>query len=100
MIIAIVDFDVAPETRSDALEVLIGDGAEASALPGNLGFRTFTNAGSKSHVGLMHEWADAAAFEGYLQSAGFAAVGAKLRPMMVGAPVSRRFEAVLLQTVR
>jgi quinol monooxygenase YgiN len=100
MIIAIVDFQVSPPDQAMALEILASDGVAATAIPGNLGFRAFTDAGSPTHVGLMHEWTDAAAFEAYLASAGFAEVGAKLRPMMTGAPVSRRFDAVLYETVR
>ena len=99
MIIAIVDFHVAAHNRARALEVLADDGGTAASLPGNLGFRVFTDAGSDSHVGLMHQWASEAAFEGYLASPGFAVVGQALRPMMTEAPVSRRFEASLYETV-
>jgi quinol monooxygenase YgiN len=100
MIIAIVDFHVSAENQAKALDVLASDGIAAAAIPGNLGFRAFTDAGSTTHVGLMHEWADLTAFEAYVASPGFAVVGAALRPMMTAAPTSRRFEATLYETVR
>lgn len=100
MIIAIVDFSVAPENQAVALNILAGDGVAATAIKGNLGFRAFTDACSKTHVGLMHEWTDQAAFDAYVASPEFATVGAQLRPLMTGAPTSRRFEATLYETVR
>jgi quinol monooxygenase YgiN len=100
MIIAIVDFHVAAKDRPSALQILAVDGAAAAALPGNLGFRVFSDAGSDTHVGLMQEWEADAAFKAYLASPGFATAGAALRPMMIGTPLSRRFEAKLYEEVR
>ena len=93
MIIAIVDFMVAETDQARALEILAQDGSDATALDGNISFRSFTNAGDASHVGLMHEWDTPEAFETYLASDDFAAIGAKLRPLMTAAPTSRRYVA-------
>ena len=100
MFIAIVDFHVTSANQPVAFEILAGDQAEAGRIPGNLGFRVFSDAQCATHVGLMHEWASQSAFDAYLASPGFAQVAAKLGPMMTGAPVSRRFEATLYETVR
>jgi quinol monooxygenase YgiN len=48
---------------------------------------------------VIHEWDDQESFAGYVESDSFARSGAVLRPMMTGAPVSRRFRAELLETV-
>jgi quinol monooxygenase YgiN len=47
-----------------------------------------------------YEWRDEASFVEYLGSASFARSGEALRPIMAGAPVSRRFRAELVATVR
>lgn len=97
MIIAIVDFETAPETQAKALDILLTDVASATNITGNLGFRAFSNAQSDTHVGLMHEWETLADFEAYTASDAFKQIGAQLRPMMTAAPVSRRFEAQPLE---
>ncbi|MEY1556489.1 putative quinol monooxygenase [Yoonia sp. R2331] len=99
--IAIVDFHVAPADQPRALEVLSADGATATgAVPGCLAFRVFANHGDATHVGLMHEWDGPDALAAYLGSDHFAKIGSVLRPMMKGPPVSRRFEATLVETAR
>jgi quinol monooxygenase YgiN len=100
MILAIVDFEVAAKDRDAALRVLRQDATRATALPGNLSFRVFTNAGSDTHVGLMHEWDRIDAFNTYLASADFAQVGTVLRPLMTGIPVSRRLVTELFEQVK
>ena len=68
-------------------------------MPGNVAFRVYANRGDDTRVTIVHEWEDAASFDGYQGSESFARSGALLRPMMTGAPVSRRFRAALLETV-
>jgi quinol monooxygenase YgiN len=48
---------------------------------------------------LLHEWEDEASFRGYTDSESFARSGEVLRPMMTGAPISRRFRAELVESV-
>jgi quinol monooxygenase YgiN len=50
-------------------------------------------------LGIVHEWESAEAFARYAASPGFTAVGQVLRPIMVAPPVSKRFDARLLETV-
>ena len=100
MFIAVVDFTVAPKDRDIALAALAEDAPAARALPGNISFRTFSNTGDMTHIGIFQEWETQAAFEGYTSSPGFAKVGEKLRPLMTAAPTSRRFEAKLFEEVR
>ena len=100
MFIAIIDFTVAPADRDKALAILAEDAPAARALPGNLGYRAFTNAGESGHVGIFHEWETEADFQGYATSKEFATIGSKLRPLMTGAPISRRFEAQLFEELK
>jgi quinol monooxygenase YgiN len=100
MIIAVVDFEVAPADREKAFAVLKRDAPAARALPGNLSYRAFANADSHSHVGIMHEWEAQAHFEDYLASEAFAEIGRQLRPLMTSAPVSRRMRAELFEEVK
>jgi hypothetical protein len=53
----------------------------------------------ESAVAVVHERDDEASFAGYLGSDSFARSGEVLRPLMTGAPVSRRMQAQSVQTV-
>jgi len=69
------------------------------AVPGNMAFRVYASREDETRVTVVHEWEDEASFAGYLGSDSFARSGEVLRPVMTGAPVSRRFRAELLETV-
>lgn len=97
MIMAIVDFDVAPENRTAALDILHSDGAAAAKMRGNKSFRVFTNAGSETHIGLMHEWETMEAFQAYTNSEGFAKVRDGVGPLMTAPPVSKRLKTELVE---
>ena len=99
MLIAIVDFTTAAGDRPAALSQLDREHDEVRAMPGNLAFRVYASREDETRVTLVHEWEDEASFEGYQGSASFARSGTVLRPLMTGAPVSRRFRAELLATV-
>jgi quinol monooxygenase YgiN len=99
VLIAIVDITVAAAHRAAALAQLDGEGADIRALPGNVAFRVYASREDDGRVTVVHEWDDEAAFDGYLESAFFARSGQVLRPMLLEAPVSRRFRAELLATV-
>ncbi|RIV39933.1 putative quinol monooxygenase [Micromonospora radicis] len=99
MIIAMVDFSVAATDRPVALARLDAERDQVRAMPGNLAFRVYACRQDDTRVSIVHEWTDEASFQSYLTSAPFARSGAALRPMMAGAPVSRRFRAELCETV-
>ncbi|MGV9773116.1 putative quinol monooxygenase [Streptosporangium sp. NPDC003464] len=99
MIIAIVDFDTAAADRVAALAQLDSVCDEVRAMPGNVAFRAYASREDETRVTVIHEWDDEESFAGYLRSDSFARSGEMLRPMMVGAPVSRRFRAESLETV-
>ena len=95
MFIAIVDFDTAVTDRATAFKRLDAERDQISAMPGNLAFRVYASREDDTRVTIVHEWEDEASFDGYLKSASFARFGEVIRPLMVGAPVSRRFRAEL-----
>jgi quinol monooxygenase YgiN len=97
--IAILDFSTTASARPAALAQLDGEHDEVRAMPGNLAFRVYVSRENESGVTVVHEWDDEASFAGYLESDSFARSGKVLRPVMTGAPVSRRFRAELLETV-
>ena len=99
MFIAILDFRTATTDRSAALAQLDGEGKRVRAMPGNIAFRVYAAREDDTAVAVVHEWADEESFAGYLSSDSFAQLGQVIRPMMIAAPVSRRFRADLLETV-
>jgi quinol monooxygenase YgiN len=99
VIIAIVDFSTAAADRPAALAQLDGERDQVRAMPGNLDFRVYASRRDETGVSVVHEWEDEASFAEYLGSDSFARSGEVLRPLMIGAPVSRRFGAELRETV-
>ena len=99
MFIAILDFSTAAADRPAALAQLDRERDEIRAMLGNLAFRVYASREDETRIAVVHEWDDEASFAGYLGSESFARSGEVLRPMMTGAPVSRRFRADLLETV-
>lgn len=99
MLIAIVDFSTAVTDRPAALAHLDGERDRVRAMPGNLAFRVYASREDETRVTIVHEWDDLASFDGYQRSDTFARFGEMIRPIITGAPVSRRFRAELLETV-
>jgi quinol monooxygenase YgiN len=99
VLIAILDFSTAAGDRPAALTQLDGERAEVRAMPGNVAFRVYASREDGTRITVVHEWDDEASFRGYLASASFARSGEVLRPLMTGTPVSRRFQAELLEVV-
>jgi quinol monooxygenase YgiN len=97
--IAIVDFSTPAADRPAALAQLDKESGEVRAMPGNIAFRVYAGREDDTQVTVVHEWQDEPSFAGYLDSASFARAGGVLRPLMTGAPVSRRFRAELAETV-
>jgi quinol monooxygenase YgiN len=99
VLIAILDFSTAATDRPRALAQLDGERDEVRAMPGNRAFRVYASREDETRVTVVHEWDDEPSFARYLGSDSFARSGTVLRPLMTGAPVSRRFRAELLETV-
>jgi quinol monooxygenase YgiN len=99
VLIAIVDFSTAATDCQTALAQFDGERDRVRAMTGNLAFRVYASREDETRITVVHEWDDEASFEGYLRSDSFARFGEVLRPIMTGAPVSRRFRAELLETV-
>ena len=99
MFIAILDLRTAATDRPDVLAQLDEERARVHAMPGNIAYRVYAGREDDTAVAVVQEWADEASFAGYLRSDSFAQSGAKIRPLLTGAPVSRRFSAELLETV-
>jgi quinol monooxygenase YgiN len=99
MFIAILDFRTAATDRTAALAQFDGEADRVRVMPGNIAFRVYAAREDDTAVAVVHEWDDEASFTGYLRSDSFAQLSEVIRPMMIAAPVSRRFRADLLETV-
>lgn len=99
MLIAHVFFTVASEQRQQALDTLIEEAPIVRAMDGCCTFAPFADPTDPQKIGIVHEWDNADGFAAYAASPGFAKMGQMLRPMMTAAPVSKRFDARLLETV-
>src|SRR5438046_10278734 len=99
MFIAIVDFAVAEENRPEALATLLHEIPAIRAMKGNIAIQAYVDPVNMQALRIFHEWQDAESFEKYTMSDAFKSSGQKLRPMMVGAPSSRRLTATLMETV-
>jgi quinol monooxygenase YgiN len=99
LFIAIVDFTTAAADRPAALAQLDAEREQVRAMPGSLAFRVYTSREDDTRITIVHEWENETSFDGYLGSDSFARSSEVLRPIVTGAPVSRRFRAELLETV-
>jgi quinol monooxygenase YgiN len=99
MLIAIVDFTVAPENRPSALTAILAAAPAIRAMTNNLGFQAYVDPENSGAIRILQEWQDGASFEVYTASAEFKRLGQLLRPLMIDPPVSRRMKADLLVTV-
>jgi quinol monooxygenase YgiN len=97
MIIAHVTFTVASSSQARALSTLVDQAATVRRMKGCHTYIPFANPNAEGGVGVMHEWETWDDFAGYLASESFALANGVLRPLMIGAPTSRRFDANLLE---
>jgi quinol monooxygenase YgiN len=65
-------------------------------MEGCIAFIPFIDPTAVGGIGALHEWATEENFATYLASQTFAAAGARLRPLMIQEPDSRRFDAELI----
>jgi quinol monooxygenase YgiN len=99
MLICLLDVRTSEASRPAALAQFDSERNEIRSMPGNIDFRVYAARDNEEEVRVVHEWADEASFAAYLSSESFARSGAVLRPLMSAPPVSRRFQASLLETV-
>ncbi|MEO8684996.1 MAG: antibiotic biosynthesis monooxygenase [Devosia sp.] len=97
---ALIDFEVAPESRAGLLQALQPLLAEVRGFDGNRGYRAWTDSESVGHMGLMHEWDTLEHFRAYASSGLFDRMGKILRPAMTTPPVSRRLRTESIEEVR
>src|SRR5579859_6100393 len=90
---------VAPDQREKALDVMTSQAAAVRQMHGCLAFVPFSDASDPGRLGVIHEWESGADFDAYLASPAYATISAVVRPMMIGKPDGRRFDANLLQAV-
>ncbi|MFT6451687.1 MAG: quinol monooxygenase YgiN [Halocynthiibacter sp.] len=99
MFIAHVTFPVSRENRAFALEALLKEVDFVRALPGCIAFIPFLDPTDPQGLGVLHEWTSAEEMGAYLASDCFASIGEILRPIMAAPPISKRFDAQLIETV-
>ena len=96
MLIAHVKFTISPEDHALATDILLKETKTVRAMSGCTAYTPFIVPDSVSEIGVLHEWKTAEAFEAYLASDSFASIAQALHPLMTEPPVSKRFDAILL----
>ena len=99
MLIAHVLITVAPKDRDEVMATLVREAPGFRAMPGCLALQAFADPEDPGRVTVMHEWASPAAFAAYTTSDRFAEIGKTLRALSVAPPVSRRFDAALIEAL-
>lgn len=99
MLVAHVRFRVAEHDRQKALDALTANAQRIRSMKGCLAFVPFLDPSDGQGVGVLHEWRTGQDFAAYAASAGFAETSAILRPLMTEPPISRRFDARLIETL-
>jgi quinol monooxygenase YgiN len=99
MFIAVLDVHTTAADRAAALAQFDAEREQIRAMPGNLDFRVYAARDHDGAVAVIHEWADQPSFAAYLASDSFARSSEVIRPLMSQPPVSRRFQASLVETI-
>ncbi len=99
MLIAHVKFTVSEKNRTLAIDNLKQEARTVRAMKGCIAFIPFLDPINPQDVGILHEWDTADDFAAYIASERFATVGRILRPIMISPPVSRRFDAELIESI-
>ncbi|QHQ35833.1 putative quinol monooxygenase [Algicella marina] len=97
MFIAHVTFTTSAADRFTAIATLRAEAATVRAMSGCIAFTPFAD--GTTGIGILHEWQSAEAFAAYTTSPTFAETGRTLRPLMTAPPVSKRFDATLIEAV-
>ncbi len=99
MLIAHLRFPIAPENRRIATEALLSGLETVRAMRGCIAFHPVYDPTDEAVLGIVHEWESEADFAAYTASDVFRAFSARIRPLMTGSPISRRFRSELIETV-
>jgi quinol monooxygenase YgiN len=99
MLIAHVKFTISAENRNKAIETLKREVEVVCAMKGCIAFVPFLDPTNPCDVGVLHEWDTADDFASYIASDSFATIGQVLRPIMTSPPISKRFDAALIENV-
>ena len=99
MLIAHLRFPIAPENRQVATEALVASVETVRAMQGCIAFHPIHDPTDAAVLGVVHEWETEADFAAYTASDVFKAFGERIRPLMTGKPVSRRFRSELIEVV-
>ncbi len=99
MLIAHVKFTVSAENRIKAIETLKREVEVVCAMKGSIAFVPFLDPTNPYDLGVLHEWDSADDFASYIASDSFATIGQVLRPIMTSPPISKRFDATLIEEV-
>lgn len=99
MLIAHLRFPIAPENRPIATEALVAGLETVRAMRGCIAFHPIHDPTDEAVLGVVHEWETEEDFAAYTSSEAFRAFGERIRPLMTGKPVSRRFRSELIQVV-
>lgn len=97
MLIAHVTFSVSPENRILAIDALTQEVTAVRTMKGCRAFVPFLDPTNARDVGVLHEWDTAEDFAVYINSDVFKTMGEMLRPIMVSPPISKRFDATLIE---
>ncbi len=96
MLIAIVEFEVAPSRRPALLGQIEAEARNVRSMDGNLAYKALASGESDGRIVLLQEWENEQAFATYRASDGFSALNQRLKPEMTGPPSSRGFNAMPL----
>lgn len=99
MLIAHVSFTVFSDNRKSAIDALKQEIEAVRAMKGCVAFVPFTDPVNEQGVGVLHEWNTANDFAAYAASDSFANISKSLRPLMVSPPISKRFDAVMIEHI-
>lgn len=94
MIIVHVEAAFDPDQAEEIVLGLLDGRAAIEAMEGNLEIRVLTTPTAPDTIELIQFWDSADAFDAYRKSALFAAIGARLVPLMTRPPATRVFDAV------
>ncbi len=84
---------IAPSGRRTALNALLDQLDAVRAMSGCLRYIPFEDPSDDEGLCILEEWESREAFAAYAGSGVFDGLGLVLRPMMLSAPVTNRFEA-------
>lgn len=97
MLIAHVRFPIPSHARPTVVDAFSAIVSEVRAMKGCIAFYPFFDLSNDEVFGVVHEWESAEDFATYTASDAFKTFGAAVRPLMIGKPDSRRFQAQPLE---